>query len=164
MEQNQNIQEETLDFEINASTVKLHELRKKQKPFYGICAGILVSIAATSLWILMASKYKLSWMAVAVAVGIAFSIQYSAKAVDFWYGLVGASLSLISAITGNLFTAVFIFAKYKNIPSSEVFSELDISTALSLLKALTQPLDYLMYIGAAYAGFYFSFKHFKPES
>lgn len=161
MEQSQ-VQEET-DFEIDASAVKLNELRKKQKPMLGIPVGVLATVAVTALWILMSSKYKLSWMCVGAAVGIAFSIQYTAKAVDLWYGIVGAFLSLVSSITGNLFTAVFLVSNHKNIPASEVWAGMSVSKALTYLNALAQPFDYLMYLGAIFAGFYFSFKHIKQE-
>ena len=150
------------EFEVDEFALKLEQLRKKQKPLLGISAGILAFIVTTALWILMASKYQVSWMALAVGFGTAFSIQYAGKIIDQWYGFIAAFLTLVSIIIGTLNTAVNIFATGKQIPKSEVLAQLDFSMAMNFFTAMMRPIDVLLSLGALFAAFWFSFKHVEP--
>jgi hypothetical protein len=153
---------QTQEPEVDEFALKLEQLRKKQKPLLAISAGILAFIATTVLWILMASKYQVSWMALAVGFGTAFSIQYAGKIVDQWYGCIAAFLTLLAIIVGTLNTAVNIFATGKKIAKSEVLAQLDFSMAMSFFTAIMRPIDVLLSLGAIFAAFWFSFKHIEP--
>lgn len=153
---------EPQEMEVDEFAIKLEQLRKKQKPLLAISAGVLASIATTALWIFMANKYQVSWMALAVGFGTAFSIQYGGKIVDQWYGFIAAFLTMIAIIIGTLNTAVNIFATGKKIPKSEVLSQLDFSMAMNFFTAMMRPIDVLLSLGAIFAAFWFSFKHIEP--
>ncbi len=148
--------------EVDEFAIKLEHLRKKQNPLLAISAGILAFIATTALWILMANKYQVSWMALAVGFGIAFSIQYAGKIIDQWYGFISAFLTVISIIVGTLYTAVNIFATGKQITKSEVLSQFDFSMAINFFTAIMRPIDVILSLGAIFAAFWFSFKHIEP--
>lgn len=150
------------ELEVDEFAIKLEQLRKKQKPLLAISAGVLAFIATTVLWIFMASKYQVSWMALAVGFGTAFSIQYAGKIIDQWYGYIAAFLTLISIIVGTLSTAVNIFAAGKHIPKSEVLAQLDFSMATNFFTAMMRPIDVILSLGAIFAAFWFSFKHIEP--
>jgi len=147
----------------NKQVQMLEALRKKQNPQFGIIAGVASSIVITFIWIVIAHKLKVSWMSLAAAFGIAFSIQFAGKTVDLWYGIVGGTLSLLAALTGHMSTAILLLSKYKEISVAQVLSELTFSKFFTYFSALMQPLDFLMYAGAVFAGFWFSFKHIKID-
>ncbi len=153
---------EAQEMEVDEFAIKLEQLRKKQKPLLAIGAGVLASILTTVLWLLMAQKYQVSWMALAVGFGTAFAIQYGGKIIDQWYGYIGAFLTAVAIIVGTLSTAVNIFATGKKIPKSEVLSQLDFSMATSFMTAMMRPIDILLSLGAIFAAFWFSFKHVEP--
>jgi len=150
------------ELEVDEFAIKLEQLRKKQKPLLAISAGALAFIATTVLWVFMASKYQVSWMALAVGFGTAFSIQYAGKIIDQWYGFIAAFLTLISIIVGTLSTAVNIFAAGKQIPKSQVLAQLDFSMAMNFFTAMMRPIDVILSLGAIIAAFWFSFKHIEP--
>lgn len=150
------------ELEVDEFAIKLEQLRKKQKPLLAISAGTLAFIATTVLWVLMASKYQVSWMALAVGFGTAFSIQYAGKIIDQWYGFIAVFLTLISIIVGTLSTAVNIFAAGKQIPKSEVLAQLDFPMAINFFTAMMRPIDVILSLGAIFAAFWFSFKHLEP--
>jgi hypothetical protein len=150
--------EEIVDISAPAKKGDLTKESKKQQPLLGITAGILAAAIGATLWILIAQKYQLTWMSAAVAFGIASAIRYAGKAKDFRFGIVGAFLSIIVALIGNLATAIFIVSKRGKTPS-ELLSQLDVSTAITFLKALSGPMGIVFYIAVIYIGFWFSFKH-----
>lgn len=150
------------DLEVDEFAIKLEQLRKKQKPMMAIGAGVLASIVATSLWLLIAQKYQVSWMALAVGFGTAYSIQYAGKIIDQWYGYIAAFLTAIGIVVGTLSTAVNIYSTGKHIAKSEVIAKLDFSMAMSFFTAMMRPIDILLFLGSIFAAFWFSFKHIPP--
>lgn len=131
---------------------------QSSNPFIGIIAGIGATVAGTALWIFIARKYQLTWMPAVLAFGIASAIKYAGKAKKYWYGIIGAILSLITAVIGNLATAVFIVSKRGKSPI-EIISELDIATSFTFLKALNGSIGLFFYAATIYIGFWFSFQH-----
>lgn len=141
---------------------QLNDLRARQRPLIAVVSGIGAMAAGTALWILIAQRYQISGLSLAVAFGIASAIKYSGKTVDFRYGIAGGILSLIAAIAGNLATTIFILSKRGKTPM-EILLQLDPATALSLLKALSGPMGVLFYIATVGIGFWFAFRHIpKP--
>ena len=96
--------EEIAEIEVKETKVKSQSPKKEQNALFGIGAGILAAVAGTALWILIAQKYKMPMLSIAIAFGIASAIRYAGKTNDMWYGIIGAALSLIVAIVGNIAT------------------------------------------------------------
>lgn len=151
--------EQSENVEVDEFSIQMEQLRKKQKPAYAIGAGILATVVTTALWILIAQKYQVSWMALGVGFGTAFAIQYAGKIVEQWYGFIGAFLTVLGIIAGTIVTAVNIFSKIKKVPKVEIWAQLDFSMALNFFTALIRPIDLLLFLGSIFAAFWFSFKH-----
>lgn len=149
------------EIEVDEFSIKMNQLKKKQKPALAIGAAFLASIIISFLWILISQKYKVAWMSLALGFGTAYATQYAGKIVDSWYGFISSFLTLIGIIFATLFTAITIFSNGKKIPKSEVIAQLDISTAISFIMALMQPIDMLISLGAIFAAFWFSHKHIQ---
>ena len=127
-------------------------------PLVGIAAGFGAMLAGTAIWIAVAQKYQVSWMALVVAFGIASAARYSGKLTIWWPGIICGVFSLIAALVGNLATAIFIVAKRGKTPG-EILAGMDIGTAVTFLKALSGPMGVVFYLLAIYVGFWFSYKH-----
>ncbi len=130
-----------------------------QKALFGIGAGFLAMAAGVTLWILLAKKYQLTWMSLAVAFGIASAIRYAGKTKDMWYGIVGAVFALIAAVTGNLATIVFMAAQNYNKSPGEIAVNLDAGTAFFYLSKYSGALGVVFYLATAAIGFWFAFGH-----
>ncbi|MBN1761250.1 MAG: hypothetical protein JW863_23195 [Chitinispirillaceae bacterium] len=127
-------------------------------PLIGIAAGFGGMLAGTALWIAIAQKYQVSWMSIVVAFGIASAARYAGKLTIWWPGIICGVFSLLSALIGNLATAIFIVSKRGKTPG-EILSALDLGTAVTFLKALSGPMGVIFYLLAIYVGFWFSYKH-----
>lgn len=130
----------------------------QQKVSIGILAGIGAMLAGTILWVLIAQKYKVSWMSIVVAFGIASATKYAGKVTVWWPGVINAVLALVAAVIGNLATAIYIVSKRGKTPG-EILAGMDIGTAITFLKALSGPIGIVFYALAIYVGFWFSFTH-----
>lgn len=155
----QPVAQQSAEVEVDEFAIQMKQLRKKQKPTMAIGAGILASIVTTALWLLIAQKYQVSWMALAIGFGTAYSIQYAGKIVDQWYGFVAAFLTLAGILFATIITAINIFSKVKHVPKSDIIAQLDFSMAVSFISALMRPIDVLLFLGSIFAAFWFSFKH-----
>lgn len=123
-----------------------------------IGAGLLASAAATILWILLSHTSKLTGIGLIVAFGVASAIKFSGKPSSVGYGIFGAGMSLLVSLAGNLSTAVFLYGQRYHRSALAILSQSHFTYAFNLLCAISDPLDYLMYIGIIVIGYRFSFR------
>lgn len=139
--------------------------QREQNPLLGCGAGILATIAGTALWIVISQKYKMPVMSLVVAFGIAGAIRYAGRAKDVWYGYLGAGLSLIAAITGNIATGICIYCvKYPTITPKAILSNLNVENAITLLQPVGLPVVIICSLASICIGFWFSFQHTSHRS
>jgi hypothetical protein len=133
------------------------EKKGSGNPPLGIAAGVGVSIVACVIWILLSHMTKLTGIGIVIAFGIASAIKYVGRPSEMWYGIAGASLSLLVALIGNLSTAVFLYTQHYHKTAVEILSQGHFTYAFRLLYAISGPLDYLMYIAMIVIGYHFAF-------
>jgi hypothetical protein len=140
-------------------------MKKKQNLVMGIVGGVAGLILGVGVWTgtMVLISYKLDWMALGVGLLIGYSIRLLGKGVDRKFGIIGALLSCIGSISGNLLTACIIFAHGKSISLISVILQLKPSTVLYFLKAVIGPFDVIFCIGAVLIGYYFAFKPLKGQ-
>ncbi len=151
-------QEQTTDAGAEAIEKKVQKPPRPENALLGISAGAGMMVIGTVLWVLLSPKYQMPGMAIVIALGIACAIRYIGNTAKPWYGIVAAGLTLVASVIGNLATAIFLMSRIGKKPPLEILTQLDFGTAISLLKAIGNPLFYL---AALFVGYWFAFKHTK---
>lgn len=89
-------------------------------------------------------------MAVGVGFLVGFAVRFGGKGIDPIFGYLGAILSLLGCLLGNLFSAMGFFAEVQSVSFFDVLGGLNVSLAVELLKVTFPPMDILFYGIAVY--------------
>ena len=156
-------QEAIIDSKNSDKTKKTPQ--RKQNPLFGCGAGVLAMIAGTALWIVITQKYTMPVMSLVLAFGIAGAIRYAGRTEDMWYGFLGAILSFIAAMVGNIATGISIYCiKYPTITPKAILSNLNVENAITLLQPVGLPMVIICSLISTCIGFWFSYKHTRNRS
>ena len=144
---------------------KIEKLRLEQNFPLGIIAGTVAAIIGALLWavITLLTNYQIGYMAIAVGFLVGYAVRIGGKGIDRIYGIVGAVLAFIGCLLGNFFSSVGYMANYFEIGYFEMFSMMDFSTAIELMKETFSVIDLLFYGFAIYEGYRFSFRKIEIE-
>jgi hypothetical protein len=120
----------------------------------GTLAGILGAAVGAFLWaaITLATGYQIGWMAIGVGFLVGIAVRVVGKGTTQVFGCVGATLSLLGCILGNLLT-LCLMATTEDLGLLDVLSILTPQVALEAMIESFQPLDLLFYVLAIYAGY-----------
>jgi len=173
-EENQVAMETTSEQDVTTAEVKidegkleryLEELRLEQNLLFGSLSGALAAIVGAGIWaaITIATNYQIGWMAVAIGFLVGFSMRIAGKGMDKIFGFIGAVLSLIGCLLGNVFTIVSYVATQEGLSFMQTLSQIDWSLVPSLLVETGSPIDLLFYGIAIYEGYKFSFRKITEE-
>lgn len=137
---------------------RLRELKENQSLGRGLVGGIVGASVGAVLWAIITAVtgYQIGWMAVGVGLLVGYGVRTLGKGIEPAFGYVGAFLSLMGCLVGNLLAVCIVFSNQRGIPLLEVFSRLTPEVSLALLKATFQPLDILFYGIGVYEGYRFS--------
>jgi hypothetical protein len=137
---------------------------KKQNMLLGILAGIGAAIVANALWIgLIQLGQKIDFLVLAVGFGIAYAVRYFGKGVEPKFGYAAAAIAFVSIIITYFLIGCILFAKGKNLAFFSVFTYMNLTTALYLLRGIMKTLDVLFWFGAVGVAYYFAFKPLKEQ-
>lgn len=141
------------------------QLRDNQNFGMALLGGAGAAIIGALIWagITAATHLQIGWMAVGVGFLVGFSIRKFGRGIDMLYGVLGACLSLLGCIVGNILTACIDIAMVENIPFSEVISGLSIELIVAILVFTFSPIDLLFYGLALYFGYKYSFHQLSPD-
>lgn len=126
-----------------------------------IVGGLLASMICIFLWatITVLTKYQIAYMAIGVGFAVGYAIQRFGKGRGIKYGILGAVVSLLTCMLGNLFSYVyFISESYDDYPFMEALSNLSIQSSWELLFNYSDLMDLGFYAAALYCGFIFARK------
>ncbi len=138
---------------------QLREQKERQSLGRGLIGGIVGAVVGAVLWAIITAVtgYQIGWMAVGVGFLTGYGVRALGKGVEAKFGYVGAVLSLLGCVTGNLLAVCIILSQRRGVSLLEVLSRLDLDMALAILKATFHPLDLLFYGIGIYEGYKFSF-------
>jgi hypothetical protein len=153
-------------FEVDQKDFSKHwqYLKKRESLAKGIVGGIGAAVGTLLLWILLVhfTGYKIGWMALLEAVAIGFSVQYLGKAVSPSFGIIGATISLISWLIGNFMTAAVSHSHKKSIGLLAVLCQMDFHKVLYFFKGGIGAVDWVIGFTATFIAFYFGYKTVTP--
>jgi hypothetical protein len=155
-------------FEVDKSDFSKHwqYLKKRENLVAGTLVSIGAAIVCLAIWLIVMrlTGYKLGWMTLAAGFGIGFAMQYFGKGVSPQFGVIGGTITFLTWLLGNFFTAAIIFSRVKNVALVTLISHIDFSMITLFLKAVIGPIDFLLCASAVYAAYYIGFKRVVPDN
>ena len=152
------VSQEEIDHIISA----LHD---QQNLPMGILAGLIASIISAVAWagITVATEYQIGWLAIAVGFIVGYAVRIGGKGISKIFGIVGASLAIISVLGGNFLSLIGFIANAHNLEYFEVLLHFHYSETFEFMKETFSPMDLLFYGLALWEGYNFSFRQITPE-
>lgn len=140
-------------------------LRGHQDIIAGTFGGIYAAIIGALLWavITVATEYQIGFMAIGVGLLVGFAVRYFGKGVDKIYGYIGAALSLLGCLFGNILSVIGFVARAESIDYFQLLAQIDLKLLIQLVTETFDGMDLLFYGIAVYEGYRFSLKKVEPE-
>lgn len=157
------------DTRIEIDTLKLEEyvqtLRLEQNLLRGSLAGFAAAVVGAAIWavITLVTNYQIGWMAVGIGLLVGFAIRFAGKGIDKIFGIVGALLSLVGCVLGNILTVIGLVANSAKLTYFDTLTMLDYSMLPYLMKETFNPIDLLFYGIAIYEGYKFSIRRLTEQ-
>ncbi|MBK6642975.1 MAG: toxin-antitoxin system YwqK family antitoxin [Bacteroidetes bacterium] len=144
---------------------KINKLRIHQDFTYAIIGGTLAAIISAIIWavVTVLTNYQIGYMAIGVGLLVGFSIQFFGAGIDKKFGYLGAILSLLGCLLGNLFSQVGFAANEQSSGYLEIISFLNFDLILDILIESFNPMDLLFYGIAIYIGFKNAFRRVSDQ-
>jgi hypothetical protein len=138
----------------------LREAHARQSLSKAAAAGLVAALVGAAAWggISFASNYQIGWMAVGVGFLVGWAVRFAGKSFDKSFGYLGAGLSLLGCLLGNIFMIAAVVANQHSVSIFEVLSRITPAVAFDLLKVTFSPMDLLFYGIALYYGYRTSFR------
>jgi len=141
------------------------KINEEQSMPNGIVAGIVAATLGAAIWaiITVVTDHQIGWMAVGIGFLVGFSVRKFGKGVDTSFGVIGAVLSLLGCLAGNLFSVCYVVSVQESIPFFDLLPRLNPEIIVELMKATFSPIDILFYGIAIYEGYKLSFRQLTKE-
>lgn len=143
----------------------INKLKIYQDFYYAIVGGILASLISAFIWAFFTvlTKYQIGFMAIGVGLLVGFSVQFFGAGIDKKFGYLGAFLSFIGCLLGNLFSQVGFIAQEESLGYFETLSYLNFGLILNILVESFNPMDLIFYGIAVYEGYKFAFRRLSVQ-
>jgi hypothetical protein len=141
------------------------ELKVDQNLSFGTIGGVIAAAIGAAIWAIITalSNFQIGWMAVGVGFLVGYAVRISGKGIDKTFGVVGAVLSILGCVLGNLLTTCILISRHQDIPVLQLLSGLNPEIVVEIMKATFNPMDLLFYAIAVYEGYRFSFRRLSKE-
>jgi len=143
----------------------IHEREAEQSYEAATVAGVVATVLAAFLWAMITADVgaPIGWMAMGMGFVVGLAVRVAGRGIDPEFGVIGATLSLLGCVLGNVLAASAMIAAQQGTPVTEVVSALDLVITADLLIAWFRPIDLMYYGVAAFAGYQTSFRRL-PET
>lgn len=144
---------------------RLRQLEADQNLLMGVIAGSAAATAGAITWALItvATEYQIGWMAVGVGALVGYAVRMLGKGVTPVFGVIGAVLSLVGCLAGNLLSTCMYVAKQESIPLTQILAQLNPEVTVALVAETFSPIDLVFYGLAVYFAYQYSFRRTTPE-
>lgn len=138
---------------------RLRVLREEQSFGKGFLGGFAASFGIAVAWAIVTVVTDHIWgiMAILVGVAVGYAVRVTGRGVESKFGWLGAALSLVGCLMGNLMAVSIVVGQDQGIPFWALFISLNPLDALQILAFTFHPLDLLFYAIAMYEGYRLSF-------
>ncbi len=158
-------QTQTQTLDPNRVAFLLEQMRTEQNLLLATLAGTAGALLGASAWAVVTylTNYQIGWMAVGIGFLVGFMVRAAGKGIDPVYGAVGAALSVLGCVAGNLLTICIAISQQQQMPLLEVITRLNPAAIPQLMVATFHPMDLLFYGIAVYYGYKLSFRQVTQE-
>lgn len=164
-QRNKQVEKSTREIDEAKLQMLLREMKDNQNLLFGTIGGVVAAAIGAAIWAIITalSNFQIGWMAVGVGFLVGYAVRISGKGIDKTFGIVGAVLSLLGCVAGNLLTACILISKHQNIAFLQLLPRLSPQIAIELITATFHPMDLLFYGIAVYEGYRFSFRRLSKD-
>ncbi len=162
-------QPETAKVPVEIDELKLQTLMQEIKDNQNLSLGILGGMGAAAIgaiiWAVITAltNFQIGWMAVGVGFLVGIGVRSLGKGINTSFGIVGAILSLVGCLAGNLLTVCILISRQEGIELFNLLTRLNPAVVVELIKATFNPMDLLFYGIAVYEGYRFSFRRVSDD-
>jgi len=137
----------------------LEQIRSGQNLAAGALAGFVAALISAAVWALVTAltEYQIGFMAIGVGFLVGLAVRAAGNGIDPIFGIVGALLSLLGCVCGNLLSMAWFIAANEGVSYWQLLASLDLEFAIEIMTVTFDPMDLLFYGIALYFGFKYSF-------
>ena len=135
----------------------IEQLDDQPNLLMGLIGGVVAMLVGAIVWgaVTYFTEYQIGWLAIGIGFLVGVAIRFFGKGKSITFGILGAVLSLIGCVLGNLLVYSGFIAREEGVPFLEILLFL-VSTPAALIEVYTIAFDFmdlLFYALAAYVGF-----------
>ena len=131
----------------------------------GVLYAVIACIVGAAAWglISVSTGYQIGYMAIGIGFLVGFAMRQG-KGIRPVFGIIGATLALLSCVLGDFFSIIGYIAKDYDMSYTDVLFGADYAEIFSLMTENLASMTILFYGFAVYEGYKFSFRAQKhPE-
>ncbi len=154
--------EEHPEFNQNGPDQEAIEKLKLQQDFvYALSGGLLVALLSAIIWAVftVSTNVQIGFMAIGVGFLVGYAVRFFGMGIERKFGYLGAALSLLGCLAGNLFSQVGFIAREQSLGYFETLTYLNPGLIVEIMTASFHPMDILFYGLAIVEGYKFSFRN-----
>ncbi len=123
-----------------------------------LIAGCAAAAVGAARWaaVTVVTGLKIGWVAVGIGFLVGYAVRVFGKGSEPAFQALGAVLSLLGCLAGNLLMVCVFVSRQENIPLLTILTHLHPSIILNLMVETFSPMDLLFYGIAVYEGYRFS--------
>jgi len=146
------------------SRERYEQLRAEQSLVIAFLAGLSAAVVGALAWaaVTVSTEFQIGYMAVAVGFIVGFAVRLG-KGIDKTFGILGAVLSLLGCVLGNVFSIVGFIMNQEDLGLMETLSRINYGKIPELMLANFSVMDLVFYAIAVYEGYRFSFRRLTTE-
>jgi hypothetical protein len=137
-------------------------LRSQQSLVGALAGGLFSALIGAVIWaaITVVTEYQIGWMSVGIGFLVGMAVRKYGRGITELYGALGAALSLLGCLLGNLLSLGGFIAQKEGVGllATELSILLHPGLWVPLFQATFNPMDVLFYGIAVYEGYRFSFR------
>jgi len=120
-----------------------------------LAAGGIAAAIGAAAWALITvwTNMQIGWMAVGIGFLVGYAVRIFGKGSDPMFQVLGAVLSLLGCLAGNLLAVCAMLSKQEQVPFFDILTHLDPAQIVELMVATFSAMDLLFYGIAIYEGY-----------
>jgi len=122
---------------------------------FALGAGVIAALLGAALWmgITVATGLHIGYVALAVGAMVGFAVRVAGKGDTLVFGIIGAVLTLIGCLLGQVAAETQLAATQASIGFFDVITSVGLVQIVTLVVEHTGPITYFIYAIGIYEGF-----------
>lgn len=156
---------QSLVIDESKSKMLLQQIRDNQNLTMAFVGGLGAAALGAVIWaaITALTYYQIGFMAIGVGFLVGYAVNKLGQGVDPIFGYIGAGLSIVGCLAGNILTTCIIVSQQENVAMGEIIAGLNPSVVVEIMTYTFSPIDLLFYGLALYYGYRFSFRRLTKD-